>query len=113
LLRLRHLSPHLDNQFVAAFADASLKSGAHSLVTFHFGHFWTLCVEEQFYLLWPWIVFSVRDRRKLMVICTACIILVPFARTFATAHLPQPLVHGGVVLHSTPSALIRFYWEHS
>ena len=33
------------------------------------GHFWSLCVEEQFYLIWPWIVFRVRDRRKLIWIC--------------------------------------------
>lgn len=29
-------------------------------------HFWSLSVEEQFYLLWPFVVWSVRDRRKLL-----------------------------------------------
>lgn len=31
-------------------------------------HFWSLAVEEQFYLFWPLVVFFVRDRRKLIVI---------------------------------------------
>ena len=29
------------------------------------GHFWSLAVEEQFYLLWPWIVWSL-DRKQLI-----------------------------------------------
>jgi peptidoglycan/LPS O-acetylase OafA/YrhL len=33
------------------------------------GHFWSLCVEQQFYIFWPWVVFWVRDRRKLLMIC--------------------------------------------
>ncbi len=29
------------------------------------GHFWSLAVEEQFYLLWPWIVWNVSETRLL------------------------------------------------
>jgi peptidoglycan/LPS O-acetylase OafA/YrhL len=32
----------------------------------YIGHLWTLCVEEQFYLLWPLLVWSIRDRVKLI-----------------------------------------------
>lgn len=99
---LRFLYPHLNNNHVSAFADAHLISRAFPRLDLRLGHFWTLCIEEQFYLLWPGIVFTLRDRRKLMAICVACIVLVPFARTFATAHLPEALVNGGVVFHSTP-----------
>jgi peptidoglycan/LPS O-acetylase OafA/YrhL len=99
---LRFLYPHLDNGFVANFADAHLVSRAYPRIDLRLGHFWTLCVEEQFYLLWPWIVFKVRERRKLIAICVTCIVLVPCARIFAVAHMPDALVTGGVVLHSTP-----------
>ena len=99
---LRFLYPHLNNGFVAAFADAHLVSRTYPRFDLRLGHFWTLCVEEQFYLLWPWIVFTVRDRRKLIAICITCIVLVPIARIIAVAHMPQALVSGEVVFHSTP-----------
>lgn len=37
----------------------------------YIGHFWSLAVEEQFYLLWPLVVASF-DRRRLMQIALAC-----------------------------------------
>jgi peptidoglycan/LPS O-acetylase OafA/YrhL len=38
------------------------------------GHFWSLAVEEQFYLFWPVAVFLLR-RRPLMALCAACMAL--------------------------------------
>ena len=36
------------------------------------GHIWSLAVEEQFYLVWPLVVFAF-GRRMLMAICAACV----------------------------------------
>ncbi len=99
---LRFLYPHLNNSFVTIFADAYLISRKSPFFNLKLGHLWSLCVEEQFYLLWPWIVFKVRDRRKLIAICITCIILVPIARIVAVAHMPRALVSGEVVFHATP-----------
>jgi peptidoglycan/LPS O-acetylase OafA/YrhL len=50
------------------------------LVLLNTGHFWTLCMEEQFYLLWPIVVFTVRNRSTLLRICAVTIVLSPLLR---------------------------------
>jgi peptidoglycan/LPS O-acetylase OafA/YrhL len=99
---LRFLYPHRNDAVVFYFANAQIVSRTSPGIVLYLGHFWSLCVEEQFYLIWPWIVFALRDRRELIAICVTCIVLVPFARAFATAHMPVALVTGDVVLHATP-----------
>jgi peptidoglycan/LPS O-acetylase OafA/YrhL len=41
-------------------------SANHPAASAHIGHLWSLCVEEQFYLLWPIVVWKVRDRDRLL-----------------------------------------------
>jgi len=50
------------------------------LVLLNTGHFWTLCIEEQFYLLWPLVVFTVKNRSTLLRICAITIVLSPLLR---------------------------------
>jgi peptidoglycan/LPS O-acetylase OafA/YrhL len=66
------------------------------------GHFWTLCVEEQFYLVWPWVVFLLRDRRKLVWICAAALPLALAARVAGLHLLPEWMLANDVLFHATP-----------
>ena len=43
-------------------------SRTHYWWSANLAHFWSLCVEEQFYLLWPWVVFAVKSRRRLIAV---------------------------------------------
>lgn len=56
------------------------------------GHFWSLCVEEQFYLGWPFVVYTVRRRETLIKICMGVIVLMPVVRgLLALVVLPRML----------------------
>ncbi len=46
-------------------------------------HLWSLCLEEQFYLVWPFVVYTVRSRRTLLRICCVSILLVPVVRVIS------------------------------
>ena len=48
------------------FSLYEILSRNHDTFKVQIGHFWSLCVEEQFYLLWPVVVWMVRDRTKLL-----------------------------------------------
>jgi len=45
----------------------------HGQIPIVYSHFWTLAVEEQFYLVWPFVVLAL-DRRALQVLCVAMIV---------------------------------------
>jgi len=47
----------------------SMPFHGHLVPVASIGHFWSLCVEEQFYLIWPAVVWIVRDRQRLMRVC--------------------------------------------
>jgi peptidoglycan/LPS O-acetylase OafA/YrhL len=47
-------------------------------------HFWSLAVEEQFYLLWPVIVFWLTPR-SLLALCVGVILVTPFIRVLLHA----------------------------
>jgi peptidoglycan/LPS O-acetylase OafA/YrhL len=83
-------------------ASGELLSLAHRSVVLHIGHFWSLCVEEQYYLVWPWIVFWLKDRRKLITICVLVILVCPLLRIFAGSLIPAYAINGDALYYSTP-----------
>jgi len=57
------------------------------------GPYWSLCVEEQYYLTWPLVVWMVRRRDRLLGICLAAIGCMLAARVVFHFYLPPEWVH--------------------
>ena len=68
----------------------------------YLGHFWSLCVEEQFYLVWPLVVFSVRDRVRLRNLCLLFSAFALLARVACIWFVPQPYITAELLYRATP-----------
>lgn len=51
----------------------------------HYGPFWSLAVEEQFYLIWPLLVARL-NRRALTLVCLAIMVVTPLLRALSVNH---------------------------
>jgi peptidoglycan/LPS O-acetylase OafA/YrhL len=104
---LRYVSPQVlvtDSPLQLA-ANTWLRTPLFPHVTFFFGHLWSLCVEEQFYLLWPWVVFCVRSRRVLLWICASAVVLVPLLRIVTQGIAPAWMLQGNLLYCTLPFQL--------
>ena len=66
------------------------------------GHFWSLSVEEQFYLLWPAVVFSLRRRTRLLKLCLLSIPVVLALRLLCVRFVPATYLHAELLYRLTP-----------
>jgi peptidoglycan/LPS O-acetylase OafA/YrhL len=55
--------------------------------------FWSLCVEEQFYAVWPAVIYFVRSRRTLLRICLLIVAALPFLRALSLHWVPEVTGH--------------------
>lgn len=98
-----HFSPEGVGSMAQRMRDFQLVGSLHGhALTIFLGHFWSLCIEEQFYLLWPWIVFWVRDRRILLWICGLALPVCLGLRLLAQHTFPAWMVSQNVLSRFTP-----------
>ena len=65
---------------------------AHPLITkFHFDHFWSLAIEEQFYLIWPLVVFCCQLKTAIRV-CLIAIAVALLLRLVLVAEHVSPTI---------------------
>jgi peptidoglycan/LPS O-acetylase OafA/YrhL len=81
-----------------------LESAVHfSMPVFYtFDHLWSLCVEEQFYLVWPLVVYMVGRRVWLRNFCIGVVAAMPFVRMICLHFVSAAVVNASFLSRTTP-----------
>ena len=82
----------------------AIVSTNHPAFNVNIAHFWSLCVEEQFYLFWPLVVWFLRDRVKIIRFAVAMMVLA-FATRMLFCWLAGADAASGWSLRSLPFRL--------
>jgi len=64
------------------------------------GHFWSLAVEEQFYLLWPMVVWLLPSRRLARECASACLLILALRIWFYAQGLDEWMIYRNTVLRA-------------
>lgn len=75
-------------------------SSSHSHFRIVVEHFWSLAVEEQFYLLWPMIVFAIGRRQTLIRLCIAAVPAIFALRLLLDFVAPAWMLHLDLLRYS-------------
>ena len=102
---LRFIQPYSNEIARLNAASGNLVPSGHHLTVFHLGHFWSLCLEEQFYLVWPAVVFAAKTRKRLIRICLAVVLLSPILRMASVWVLPARYTELEITYSCTPFRL--------
>ncbi|MBO0933196.1 acyltransferase family protein [Fibrella aquatilis] len=70
-----------------------------------FGHFWSLSMEEQFYLLWP-LAFKKLTKIRLIQITITLILVMPIIRLLTYFFVPDSRGQIGMMLHTGGDAIL-------
>lgn len=82
----------------------NIQMALHNLLLWSIGHFWTLCVEEQFYLVWPFLILFAPARWRMgLVLCAMA--LTPLFLAFAVAQGPDWYVARSTLLLANTDSL--------
>ncbi len=79
-----------------------IRSEAFPRFTWQIPHLWSLCVEEQFYLVWPFVVFTLRRRERVRNLCLSMVVLVPLLRWLALHVCSPRTIALGLLYRTTP-----------
>ena len=85
--------------------NAFIVFGRHEGMPYYTVHFWSLSVEEHFYLVWPLIVYFL-GRRKSIGVCLAVICLSPFLRYYNIHSVVAWAAHLG--LRTPPAEIVNY-----